>query len=266
MNRRPPFAPLAIALLVAMLAAGLPAVPAQAQNCQFVLGFATLHSLIPPIVGSCVTNEQHNPANGDGLQLTTNGLLVWRKSDNFTAFTDGYHTWVNGPFGLQERLNSQRFFWEQNPDKLPIIPTPVDGDRCHTAGLSLAPSGGQGAAGTIFNIYRFTNNLAVSCTFFGYPGAQMLDAHDNPLPTQVIRGGDFLANLPGPTTVTVPPGGAAYFTLSWSDVPVGNETTCPAATYLAVTPPDEFDPLIIPATLAPCNHGTIHISAIRPTA
>lgn len=89
-------------------------------SCRFVLGFAALHALIPAVVGGCLDDEQHNPANGDGLQHTARGLLVWRKADNFTAFTDGYHTWVNGPYGLQERLNSQRFPWETNPDHLPI--------------------------------------------------------------------------------------------------------------------------------------------------
>ncbi len=257
---------LVICLLVAMLTANIPAALARAENCQFVLGFATLHDLIPQIVGQCLENEHHNPTNGDGLQMTTNGLLVWRKADNFTAFTDGYRTWVNGPFGLQMRLNSQRFFWEQNPEKLPIIPTPVAGAHCHTAGLSLTLKTTEGAAGTIFDTFQFVNNLSVPCTFFGFVGAQMRDALNNPLPTQVVRGGDFLTNLPGPALVTVAPGGAAEFTLSWSDVPVGNETTCPRASQLAVTPPDEFDPLIVPATLAPCNFGTVHVSAIRPSS
>jgi len=26
-------------------------------------------------------------------------VLVWRKADNRTAFTDGYRTWINGPRG-----------------------------------------------------------------------------------------------------------------------------------------------------------------------
>ena len=72
-------------------------------------------------VGQCPDDEQHNPVSGDGLQHTTHGLLVWRKADNFTAFTDGNHTWINGPFGIQERLNTQRFPWEANPSGLPII-------------------------------------------------------------------------------------------------------------------------------------------------
>jgi|GEM_PF-2831985 len=91
--------------------------PAHAQNCTFVLGFATLHNMIPTITGNCVNNESH-AANGDGLQNTVNGLMVWRKADNFTAFTNGSHTWINGPFGLQTRLNNERFAWEVNQAKV----------------------------------------------------------------------------------------------------------------------------------------------------
>ena len=94
---------------------------AQSSPCTFVLGFQTVFSLIPTIVGGCVDNEQHNPANGDALQQTAKGLLVWRKADNFTAFTDGFRSWVNGPAGIQERLNSQRFAWEANPTALPVV-------------------------------------------------------------------------------------------------------------------------------------------------
>lgn len=79
---------------------------------RFVLGFKTLAELIPDVVGEPLENEHHNPENGDGLQQTTRGLLVWRKSDNWTAFTDGYRTWINGPNGLQQRLNEERFEWE----------------------------------------------------------------------------------------------------------------------------------------------------------
>jgi hypothetical protein len=103
-----------IIVALALLGACLPltAVPAGAEGCSFRLGFATLHDLIPDQVGTCLEDENHNPLNGDALQHTTGGLLVWRKADNWTAFTDGYHTWINGPHGLQERLNEERFDWE----------------------------------------------------------------------------------------------------------------------------------------------------------
>jgi hypothetical protein len=77
----------------------------QAQDgCGFVLGFATLRALVGvAVVGECLEDEHHNPDNGHALQATTGGLLVWRKVDNWTAFTDGFRTWIDGPFGLQQR-------------------------------------------------------------------------------------------------------------------------------------------------------------------
>ena len=57
----------------------------------------------------CVTGEYHNPYNGDGLQQTSNGLLVWRKADNFTAFTDGFWTCARlGDFvGRMDRIRGR---------------------------------------------------------------------------------------------------------------------------------------------------------------
>ena len=85
-------------------------------QCEFILGFAALKAAIdqvagPEKVGACLENE-HVVANGNVEQHTTGGLLVWRQADNWTAFTDGYRTWINGPYGLQVRLNTERFFWE----------------------------------------------------------------------------------------------------------------------------------------------------------
>ena len=96
-----------------------PAPTANPDGCRFVLGFEALRAAIPAAVGSCLSDEHHNPENGDGLQQTTawhgnGGLLVWRKSDNWTAFTDGHHTWVSGPNGVQKRLNSERFPFERD--------------------------------------------------------------------------------------------------------------------------------------------------------
>lgn len=257
---------LTVALLAAMVLGILPAYSASADSCQFVLGFATLHDMIPQIVGNCLENEHHNPENGDGLQATTHGLMVWRKADNFTAFTDGFRSWVNGPYGLQERLNSQRFFWEFNPQNLTVIPTPTAGQRCHTAQLGLTLQGVEAGAGNRFATFVFTNRAAVSCTFFGFPGAQMLDAANNPLPTNVVRNGGQLSNQPGPTLVVVPAGGTAKFIMHWEVIPVGNETSCPTSTFLKVTPPDEFDPVIIAAQIQACGGGRLDVSAVQPVS
>ncbi|MGI8915822.1 MAG: CAP domain-containing protein [Chloroflexota bacterium] len=95
------------------------AMPAGA--CQYILGFAALHGLDSVDTGGC-RNDQRFAPNGDAQQTTANGLMAWRKVDNWTAFTNGYWTWINGPEGLAKRLNTQRFPWEANPDGLAVAP------------------------------------------------------------------------------------------------------------------------------------------------
>ncbi len=106
-----------IGILLGLAVVTLTLASAVAADCEFVLGFKTLRDLIGhAIVGECLEDE-HFSENGDSTQATTGGLLVWRNADNHTAFTDGNHTWINGPHGLQQRLNSERFPWE--PDYAP---------------------------------------------------------------------------------------------------------------------------------------------------
>src|SRR5258708_20061908 len=77
-------------LLVALALLLVPApVSAQSAACSFTLGFATLHDLIPDVVGNCVDNEFHDPQTGDPLQHPTNGLLGWPQSDHWTALPHG---------------------------------------------------------------------------------------------------------------------------------------------------------------------------------
>jgi len=96
-----------------------------AADCEFVLGFKTLRDLIGhEIVGECLENERY-AANGNSEQHTTGGLLVWRKADNWTAFTDGYRTWIRGPNGLVQRLNTERFAWEADYAPGGAVATPL---------------------------------------------------------------------------------------------------------------------------------------------
>ena len=107
-----------VALVVAGLLVLSAAPTAVAAECEFVLGFATLKTLIKlsegqDRVGDCLESERFDPVRGEALQQTTGGLLVWHKADNWTAFTDGYRTWVIGPDGLQSRLNTEQLDWER---------------------------------------------------------------------------------------------------------------------------------------------------------
>ncbi len=103
--------------------------PAQpAPGAQFVLGFGTLDSLIPGIVGVPLQNE-HPDAVGNEVQLTSNGLMVWNKVGNYMTFTNGSMTWVLGPNGLQVRPNDQRFAFEVAPVQLVPGVQPAPGAR-----------------------------------------------------------------------------------------------------------------------------------------
>jgi len=102
-----------LAMAATSLGLGLP-LSVRAQTgpaCQFVLGFKSLHDLDPTDIGDCLDNQTFT-ANGDAQQHTTKGLMAWRNADNWTGFTDGYRTWINGPLGLVARLNTQRYSWE----------------------------------------------------------------------------------------------------------------------------------------------------------
>lgn len=127
---------------------------------HFILGFETIDNQIPAQVGQPLENQSF-AANGDAQQHTTGGLLAWRKADNWTAFTDGYHTWVNGPYGLQERLNTERFPYEHD------TAAPANAGGASPAELAPLTDPARERAGKNLqellnaqdpNVYPFTNN------------------------------------------------------------------------------------------------------------
>ena len=73
-----------VALLVAGMLVAIATPAAATGDCDFVLGFATLKSLIdsaegPDTVGACLENEQFHPIEQEARQQTTGGLMVWRQ-------------------------------------------------------------------------------------------------------------------------------------------------------------------------------------------
>jgi hypothetical protein len=91
------------------------------DGCTFVLGFAELRLLVgAEPVGDCLEDERSGE-NGDIMQATTHGILVWRALDNVGAFSDGRQTWLHGPGGLQRRLNNERLAWEVAAEG-PVLP------------------------------------------------------------------------------------------------------------------------------------------------
>jgi hypothetical protein len=139
-------------------------------------------------------------------------------------------------------------------------------DRCHAGGLLISFAGSLGAAGTIADTFRVANTQQSPCTLYGFVGMLMLDSTGAPLPTRVVRNGGIFATQAGPSQFLLQPGTAASFQAAWSDVPHRSETTCPQASRLEITPPDEYDHVIIPVAgwpLAPCGGGEIDVTPIR---
>lgn len=137
---------------------------------------------------------------------------------------------------------------------------------CLASQLSIEPHQGGGAAGTISLTVSMRNTSATACTLQGYPGMQLLNSQGATVPTNVVRG-SFTGNAPAaasqpPSLITLAPGFSATFWLQYEDVPVGNETTCPASSKAQITPPNDTAPALVPLNISPCNGGTVHVSPI----
>jgi len=100
-----------------MAATGLtPASPLAAQSastCSLLANFQPLRDAAPTEVGEC-RGDQLSEDNGDAIQATSKGLLMWRKAENWTGFIGPSRTIVLGPSGLERRANTERFGWELN--------------------------------------------------------------------------------------------------------------------------------------------------------
>ena len=134
---------------------------------------------------------------------------------------------------------------------------------CQPRQLTMTPGQSNGAAGTI-GLEITMVNTGSTCTMQGYPGMLLLSSSGTALPTNVIRGGSFdsaSANAPA-VLVTLHTGQNASFSLTYEDVPVGNETTCPTSTSAEITPPNAVPHNVIALAIAPCGGGTIHVSPV----
>jgi hypothetical protein len=144
----------------------------------------------------------------------------------------------------------------------PTTSTVAGPARCASSALSGSVVGSSGAAGTIETTVALKSTASAPCTLGGYPGMQMLSASGSALPTVVVRKGSYPFTAMAAATVTVGPGQSAYFNIGYSDVPVGNETTCPTSASVQVTPPNAFDHLVMTAAFAPCGGGTLVVSPV----
>ncbi len=136
--------------------------------------------------------------------------------------------------------------------------------RCHSGRLYVSVSGSNGAAGHIAITLRFRSVASAVCSFYGFPGMQLVSATGQNMTTRLLWGtGSQLPSEPK-KTILVKPGASAYATFIYADVPTGSET-CPPVGYYLVTPPDETITIVVPANGAtPCG-GRLSITPIMAT-
>jgi hypothetical protein len=154
-----------------------------------------------------------------------------------------------------------------SPTALPTsLPTPVPSaapppaaqapaQGCRSSQLTVRARGTRAAAGNAGDTFTFHNQSGVTCTLFGYPGLQMLDASGGQLPTSVNWGSDYTVRPQAPALVTLGPGEEASFALGYAS-PGGFNISCPSSTSLVVTPPNETQPIVIPYQMSPSEPDT----------
>jgi hypothetical protein len=87
--------------------------------------------------------------------------------------------------------------------------------------------------------FSFTNISGRACTLLGYPGFELLDSHEKPIPLTIHRSGAYQIDDPGPQPVSLEPGGVAYFGFGWTIVNESNSSAeCPRAREARAIPPD----------------------------
>jgi hypothetical protein len=81
-------------------------VTATAAYCQpgqqptFALGVADLQQQLGDTMGAPLECEHPVSANGDTIQQTTTGLVIYRAATNTVMFTDGWRHWALTPRGM----------------------------------------------------------------------------------------------------------------------------------------------------------------------
>ena len=149
------------------------------------------------------------------------------------------------------------------PTKAQALPSVgvATGAGCAAAGLRVYRVSQDGAAGHIHFVIALRNTTATTCTLSGYPSLEMLDGAGNPIPTRVSHRDVSFPPTP-PHRVLLAPRGSASFDVGYSHVPVGSESSCPAASAVLVRVTTDGKGLRLSQSMDPCNRGAIAISAL----
>lgn len=150
-------------------------------------------------------------------------------------------------------------------------PAAAPSPNCANVQVMVTPYRSDAAMGHIGMMYQVHNLWNSACKLYGYPGVKLLDKNFNTMSTSLSwqKGPTYLTRMHKPVTVTLAPGGNAYFLLESSDMPTAGQQ-CPAVHYLMITPPNDRLPVVTYAakgnlSFTPCG-GVIMASSIQPNA
>lgn len=115
-----------------------------------------------------------------------------------------------------------------------------------------------------------TNAGTRTCTADGYPTVSLFSGTGAALTVTMVDGLSVSLSPPAnapPSSVSLAPSGSAQFAYQFSDVPVGNETSCPGSQGARIVMPGGTSPSpTFALSIAPCDHGTIRVSPVYPTS
>ena len=127
--------------------------------------------------------------------------------------------------------------------------------RCHSAQLAVYVGRSGAALGHIGVTVNFKNVSTETCTLYGYPGLQMLNAAGHPIQTDVLRGTAY-TSIPE-HTVTLVSHAEAAFDLGFDDSTGYGLDKCPTSARVEITPPNAYRPITITWCIQPYGGGTI---------
>jgi hypothetical protein len=137
------------------------------------------------------------------------------------------------------------------------IPAPRAAARCHSSQLHVKLGSAGAALGHIGQLVSFENVSATTCTLYGYPGLQMLDAAGRPIRTQVLRGIAYTVPSVPERLVNLSPGHEASFDLGYDDATGYGNESCPGSARVEVTPPNAYTSITVVWHMQPYGGGTI---------
>ncbi len=142
--------------------------------------------------------------------------------------------------------------------------TAIQAETCQTSQLALAKVQSGAGLGHVGVLLGLENSSQRACALEGYPGLQLLDASQHPLPTHVQQTTmAYTFHVPDPQRLVLAPATSAYVHIEWSDMAPSGQGCSHNAAFLQVTPPQTQSPLVIALDIGACD-GALISSPLEP--